>query len=622
MDIVQPMLQNIMEGGGVEQAQLLWAMFESSEDAIIAKSLDGTICTWNEGATGMYGYSAADTIGHSITMLCPPDRRGEIDDILEKIARGERIAHYETVRQRKNGESFPVSVSISPIRDRSGKIVGASSIARDMSVQRQAAQSLARLASIVEFSHDAMLTLNLEGLITTWNAGAERIYGYTAAEIVGRHGDLLVPAGRRTDVRNILTTLAEGEQMEEFQAELVRKDGTTVMVMVTLASIADKAGTITGLSAVVRDITAQQRADARFRGLLEAAPDAMLCVDSGGRIILVNAQAERLFGYPRDELEGQPVEILVPEASQAGHPALRAVYMANPEPRLMGAGRELLGRRRDGTTFPAEISLSALDTGQGTLISAAVRDVTIQRQARDELQRADRNLESLTYAIAHDLRTPLRSLAGFSATLAEEYADTLGETGRDYTRRIQAASEHIGDVLDSLMYLYRISRAEISLQPVDLGAEAAGIAGRLQRQDPDRRVTFTIQQPAWALADRNLIRVVLHNLLDNAWKFTTGRDDATIEFGMIPVADARVFCSVRDNGAGFDPYYADKLFQSFQRLHTRLEFPGTGMGLACVRQIVIRHGGRARAEGAVGHGATFSFTLQAADPARQPDGDD
>ena len=373
-----------------------------------------------------------------------------------------------------------------------------------------------------------------------------------------------------------------------------------------------------GISAITRDMTAQRsRANARFRGLLEAAPDAMVCVDSGGRIVLVNAQAERLFGYPREELAGQLVEILVPDGLKAGHPGLRAGYAADPLPRQLGAGLELSGRRRDGTTFPAEIFLSALDTGQGTLVSASIRDATQQRQILDDLRRTNQNLQQLGYSIAHDLRTPLRSLAGFSAILIEDFAEALGKDGLNYAQRIEAASRHIGHVLDDLMHLSRLARAEMSLEPVDLGAEAAAIAADLRQQDPARSVRFTIQPQSWALADRALIREALQSLLGNAWKFTAGRDGAAIEFGMTPDPDARVCCYVRDNGAGCDhPAYVDKLFTPFQRLHSTREFAGTpGIGLACVREIIDRHNGRAWAEGAIGDGATFFFTLQAANPA-------
>jgi len=353
--------------------------------------------------------------------------------------------------------------------------------------------------------------------------------------------------------------------------------------------------------------------DSRFVTFLDAAPDAMVCVDACGRITMVNAEAERLFGYQREDLKGQLVEVLVPEAARAVHPQHRAAYMANPKRRPMGAGMQLSGRRRDGSAFPADISLSAIDTDEGIVVTAAVRDVTSWQQAQEELERANRTLESFAYSVSHDLRAPLRAVAGFSAALMEECADDLGEAGRGYAERIQAASEQMAKLIDDLLRLSRVSRAEINLQAVDLGAEVASIAGELQRGSPGRCVRFTIQQPVWALADRSLIRTVLQNLLDNAWKFTSGRDDASIDFAAVPAGEARICCHVHDNGVGFDSAYVDKLFHPFQRLHSVREFPGTGVGLASVRQIVERHGGRTWAEGAVGEGATFRFTLRTAE---------
>jgi PAS domain S-box-containing protein len=345
-----------------------------------------------------------------------------------------------------------------------------------------------------------------------------------------------------------------------------------------------------------------------FAALLEAAPDAMVCVAVDGRVVLVNAQAERLFGYQRVELVGQPVEILVPDAARAAHPGHRAGYVADPRHRPMGAGRPLAGRRRDGSTFPAEISLSAIDTDEGILVAAAVRDVTVQLRVRDA-ERSRQDLESFIYSVSHDLRAPLRALSGYSGALLEDYGGVLGEEGRGYAERIVAASEHMAQLIDYLLELSRLSRAELQLQPVDLGGEAARIAEELQRREPRRHVCFAIEKPVQALADRRLIRTVLQNLLDNAWKFTSGRDDASIEFGTAPSEDAAVCCYVRDNGAGFDSARAGSLFQPFQRLHAARDFPGTGTGLASVRQIVERHGGHAWAEGVIGAGATFYFTL-------------
>jgi light-regulated signal transduction histidine kinase (bacteriophytochrome) len=247
---------------------------------------------------------------------------------------------------------------------------------------------------------------------------------------------------------------------------------------------------------------------------------------------------------------------------------------------------------------------------------AEIRTLNVELEARveqrtAELVVANKNLEAFTYSVAHDLRSPLRALSGYSEALREDYGDRLDETGRWYTERIQAATERMGALIDDLLNLSQVSRAEMSLGPVDLSTEVAAIAGELQTREPGRRVRFALQDGVWVNADRTLIRTVLQNLVENAWKYTAKRDDATIEFGTTAAEDARVCCYVRDNGAGFDPAFGGKLFQPFQRLHAVTEFPGTGIGLASVRRIIERHGGRVWAEGAVGRGATFYFTLDA-----------
>jgi light-regulated signal transduction histidine kinase (bacteriophytochrome) len=247
---------------------------------------------------------------------------------------------------------------------------------------------------------------------------------------------------------------------------------------------------------------------------------------------------------------------------------------------------------------------------------AEIRTLNAELEARveqrtDELVVANENLEAFTYSVAHDLRSPLRALSGYSEALTEDYGDRLDETGRWYTERIQVATERMGALIDDLLLLAQVSRAEMSLGPVDLSAEVAAIAGELQAREPGRRVGFAIHDGVWVNADRTLIRTVLQNLVENAWKYTGKRDGATIEFGATAAEDARVCCYVRDNGAGFDPAFVGKLFQPFQRLHAVTEFPGTGIGLASVRRIIERHGGRVWAEGAVGRGATFYFTLDA-----------
>jgi light-regulated signal transduction histidine kinase (bacteriophytochrome) len=267
--------------------------------------------------------------------------------------------------------------------------------------------------------------------------------------------------------------------------------------------------------------------------------------------------------------------------------------------RAEAAARATLNSLEDLKTARAEIQQL------NTELEARVE----QRTA--ELVVANKNLEAFAYSVAHDLRSPLRALGGYSEALMEDYSDRLDESGRMYTERIQTAAERMAVLIDDLLVLAQVSRAEMSLGSVDLSAEVAALAGELYARDPGRRVRFAIQDGVRATADRTLIRTVVQNLVENAWKFTAKRDEATIEFGTTAAADAEICCYVRDNGAGFDPAFANKLFQPFQRLHAVTEFAGTGIGLASVQRIVERHGGRVWAEGAVGRGATFYFTLHA-----------
>ena len=242
-------------------------------------------------------------------------------------------------------------------------------------------------------------------------------------------------------------------------------------------------------------------------------------------------------------------------------------------------------------------------------------------QRTAELVLANKNLEAFTYSVAHDLRSPLRALSGYSEALTEDYGDRLDETGRSYTDRIQAATERMGTLIDDLLQLAQVSRTDMNLGLVDLSAEVTAISAELHDREPGRVVRFAIGDGVRDTADRSLIRTVLQNLVENAWKFTARSQDAAIEFGTTPAGTTPAGGTgpggtgtcyyIRDNGAGFDPAFAGKLFQPFQRLHAVAEFPGTGIGLASVQRIIERHGGRVWAEGAVGHGATFYFTLNA-----------
>lgn len=350
--------------------------------------------------------------------------------------------------------------------------------------------------------------------------------------------------------------------------------------------------------------------------IVNSSDDAIIGKTPDGAITTWNPAAERMYGYTAEEIIGQPITVLCPPDRVAEiQEILGKIRDGQRVPY-----HETTRRRKNGTIFPVSVTVSPVWDHQHGLVGASsiARDISeryrVQAELRlrtADLECAYQDLETFSYSVSHDLRAPLRALDGLSNALLEDCGHSLSEAGLGYTKRIRAAAGQMTSLIEDLLNLARVSRAEIHPQKLDLGAEVARISKELQHQEPDRHVRFVIQQPAWAAADLTLIRTVLQNLMDNAWKFTSGRDDATIEFGMTPDGTSCNRFYLRDNGAGFDPAYAGKLFKPFERLHSAAQFPGTGVGLASVRQIVERHGGRVWAEGALGAGATFYFTLPA-----------
>jgi PAS domain S-box-containing protein len=428
-----------------------------------------------------------------------------------------------------------------------------------------------------------------------------------------------------------------------FQVEhrIVRPDGALRWVLQAAVVEWDDAGLPVRLLGIIQDITDRKRsedeiraAEVRLRVLFDHAPIGVGEVTLSGKLVRVNQYFCQFVGYTADEVLSMRgmTDLLHPDDIEA-HVAIRQRILSE-EIETYSADRRFV--QKGGGVIWGEVQRSLVrdPAGHPLLYIDTIRDITAQREAESEvraltaelearveqrtaeLELSNKNLRAFSYSIAHDLRTPLRGLNGFSDALLEDYGEILGETGRGYAQRIQAASERMGTMIDDLLRLSQVTHADMNLVPVDLSAEVAAIADGLRSVDPGRRVSFAIQEGVWVTADRILIRAVLDNLVENAWKFTAGRDDATIEFATAATEDdGTVCCYVRDNGVGFDPAYADKLFQPFQRLHTPREFPGTGVGLASVQRIIERHGGRVWAQGAVDGGATFYFTLDAKDSA-------
>ena len=390
----------------------------------------------------------------------------------------------------------------------------------------------------------------------------------------------------------------------------------------TLARTEDRAKVI-----AMRLTENYRRSEQRFRSSMEYSAIGKALLDSEGCIVEANPALGRIVGRSTDSLVGQPFESLFEDEDQSLRPRDDGETDAN------GVHRVTRLLRREGELpRQAQLTYSPVpgDVGQDVTGLVQAEDVTerVRAQARvqalnrtlearvavrtRELSQANQELEAFAYSVSHDLRAPLRSIDGFSRLLLERYSEQLDEGGRDYLRRVRKAATRMGELIEAILQISRLGRAELRREPVDLSRMAAEVIEELAAGEPGREVGVRIVPGLVATGDAALLRNLLGNLLGNAWKFTRGREHAVIEFGAVDHPDGEPEFYVRDNGAGFEQAYVDKLFRPFQRLHSQEEFSGHGIGLASVRRIIERHGGRIRAEGREGDGAVFYFTLPAA----------
>jgi len=696
---------------------------------------------------------------------------------------------------------------------------------------------------IVEGIRDyAIFLLDNDGYILSWNKGAERIKGFQQDEVLGKHFSIFYT---EEDIANerpqhtLSVALKQGRYTEEGWR--VRKDGSRFWASVLVTPLYDTEGVHQGFTKITRDLTERRQSEEKFRWILESAPDAIAIVDFEGKIQMVNARTESVFGFRREEMIGQEVEMLIPERFVQKHYHHREVYNANPKTRSIGAGLELYGKRKNGEEFPVEVSLSPVNLSdeRGVLVFAAIRDITLQKQiereikelneeldkriaertaelehalanekralsqaslnqqkliylsqvseilsssldygktlsdlakfitptiadwclihviqedgklkpiiishidpqkvklgfelmgkfpydpvvhknlykvlrtrkpefipvvpplllksisrgneqykiihdlginsvinlpliVRDkvygmmslllegegkvfdehdlmmakeiarratlaiengrlfdeaqnlnkdleqrvtartvELETINKELESFSYSVSHDLRAPLRSIDGFSNIILKKYTPFLDDEGKDYFQRVMHATHQMGQLIDALLKLARLTRVEMTFESTNLSEMAASIVQEFMSAQPQRKVHLNIEPGIIAKVDKNLIQVALHNLFENAFKYTRNNEVTEIHFGQT-IKNGKNICFIRDNGVGFDMKYVDKLFGAFQRLHSTKEFEGTGIGLATVQRIIHRHKGRIHAKSELGKGATFFFTL-------------
>lgn len=368
--------------------------------------------------------------------------------------------------------------------------------------------------------------------------------------------------------------------------------------------------------------------EALFSDILHISNDGIIMIDESQHILRFNKGAEVIFGYPASEAIGKHLNLLIPKNLAESHVRNVMSFRERADStREMGQRTgELFGRRKNGKAFPAEVSISKLTQGGRMLFSAVIRDITERKRVEAKIRRlnqdleqrvidrtaqlaaSNKELETFCYSVSHDLRAPLRGISGFSQALVEDCSDKLDEEGLAFLQRIIDASTRMGKLIDGLLNLSQVTRRALQKKQVDLSALANSISLELQKTEPERAISWRISDGLIVEGDPRLLEAVFQNLLGNAMKFTKEKSKAEISFGQTQYKGKQAYF-VRDNGAGFDMAYADKLFSPFQRLHRVTEFPGSGIGLATVQRIIHHHGGQIWAEGVVDKGATFYFNL-------------
>lgn len=618
-----------------KERALLAEIVGSSEDAIISKNLDGRIESWNAAAERLFEYTANEALGRPITLIIPPERLEEERLILERLRRGERIEHFETVRCARSGRAVDISLTVSPVRDSEGRIIGASKIARDITERKRAEAALHQqrewLRVTLSSIGDAVIATDTNGNITFLNHVAESLTGWRREEAEGRPlqevFNIVNEETRETVENPAMRAIREGIVVGlANHTALIARDGTERPIDDSGAPIKDSDGKILGAVLIFRDVTDRRSDEDRFRLAVESSPAAKVMIDEEGRIMLVNSQTERLFGYPRGELLGQPIEMLVPERFRGQHPEHRAGFAAAPQVRPMGVGRDLFGLRKDGSEVPVEIGLNPLKVKGKTMVLSSIVDITerkraeeerarllaSERAAREQAEAANRSKDEFVAMISHEIRSPLNAILGWAQMLRMGKFDSE-ETARvieTIERNARAQSQLIEDLLDiSRVITGKLTLNVRAVEPAQFVEAALDTIRPAADAKSIQLHTRLAPRGGVVSGDPARLQQVVWNLLSNAVKFTPRHGRVEVRLERI---NSHLEIKVSDSGEGINPEFLPFVFDRFSQANTSSErkHGGLGLGLAIVRHLVELHGGTVRAESrGEGQGATFTVKL-------------
>jgi PAS domain S-box-containing protein len=601
-----------------ERYRLLFDAIEGY--AMFMMDPQGQILSWNAGAERSKGYGADQIIGQNFSCFFPPAdiELGRPEEILRLTAVNGR--HEEqSVRVRKDGSQFLANVVFTALRDTAGSLRGFSEFSHDLSENEESA----RYRGLLEAAPDAMVVVDVAGEIVLLNVRAEKEFGYRRDELIGQKVKNIIPEGFAERIIADGTRSAAEALAQQIGTgiELIgrRKDGSEFPIEIMLSPLKSPEGIL--VTAAIRDISARKAAEthlaqmeARYRGLLEAAPDAMVVVDVAGEIVLLNVRAEKEFGYRRDELIGQKVKNIIPEGFAERIIADGTRSAAEALAQQIGTGIELIGRRKDGSEFPIEIMLSPLESPEGILVTAAIRDISARKESErlirtvKELKRSNDELQQFAYVSSHDLQEPLRMVSSYTQLLAKRYKGRLDTDADEFIAyAVDGCRRMQGLIEDLLTYSGAGSNAKILCEVSVEDCLQKALTNLQVAIKQSGAVVIHDVMPA-ITTDETQLTQVFQNLVGNAIKYHSAEPPRVHISATRNGANEWIF-SVRDNGMGIDPKYFDRIFIIFQRLHGREEFEGTGIGLAICKKILERLGGRIWVESQPEKGAIFYFAL-------------
>lgn len=625
-------------------------------DVLIVFDHEGIIRFTNNAATKLF---QTNLMGRPIAVL----DGGLLTPVqLRSVIQGHNLRGIEVSYRNHSGKVMVLSIATASIFDPSGKSVAVVCLARDISEYKRleqereeqakqlektnqelldrekvmmslledlqtSQQSVSQLAAIVQSSDEAIISKTLDGIIQSWNHGAELAYGYTAKEVVGRSISVIIPADRIHELHEIMNKIKEGKRVHQFETRHISKQGKLIDVSITVSPMRDHAGKIVGASAITRDISEQKRIQEQLqiseehnRLVIETAYDAFIGMDSKGLITDWNEQAKIIFGWSKAEALGKSLaETIIPERFREAHRIGLARFLITGVGPVLNKRIEMVGVRKNEKEFPCELTIWPVKTKDSYYFNSFVHDITERKKAEEELLQKTAELAKITaereqaelfaFAASHDLQEPLAKIIAFGDLLKIQAQEKLNDKNKDYIYRMQSAATRMSQLIEALLKFSRVTTKTESFEQVNLEKVIKEVLSDLEFKISESKAKIEMKNLPVIQGDWLQLYEVFQNLITNSIKFRKKDTLHEIKISSKPAGNGYIEVSVQDNGIGFEQKYADRLFKPFERLHSRHEYEGSGMGLAICQKIMLRHGGSIRAQGQLGAGATFLLRL-------------